>query len=825
MALNVSLFPSVTHVVPELRIGLSWAQLCSTLGPPRPYLEKASAPMFAPAEWLPGKTKGKSGVAAVHFGVLDLDHWHPDAIAGLIGALYGKGVGYYLASTWSNGAAGPEDCCARLLLPFSRPVLASEWPAFWGALNVEYAGGKADPKCKDIGRGYFFPSFPEGGNVHPFHDERTDGNSVPVDDLMARVGGSALAAYEDDSDEGASDTAASGGTDITRDQLRSLGLRLRGSSNVNRAETGRLLLLVLKGEPYAVSPNTPNPSTLPEGRNDTTFKLVGTICDNYPHAAPDKLSAHFRESVSKMGGEPTEEQIEDMVRRFQSSARAAHAALIEDAFGTGSGRRDPYTPSELQVFADRLEISMAQLRRRLVIQHGTTYYVFCNGDYTGYSEKEVPSAASRKLSPALTANVDTQKITPLGVRPKGAQELVMDYGIVAEGVYVDLTAQHGYYDEYSRKMIEAPCKIRVQAKYHEDVAQWLAVFAGPKHEKLLQWISVVTALREPCAALYLEGDPGTGKSLLALGLSKIWVDAEKGPTMLGELMGNFNESIVHCPLVFGDETAPVDTKGNVRTAELRELIQARTRPLTRKYKPNATIVGCIRVIMAANNTNLLQTSEHLTDADIQAIVDRIFYLPVQPSAAPYLSSLPHGVTKSWVDDRRIAEHAVWLSQNIAVPRTSRFLVAGETSELTRTLAIGTGLRARIGYWCISYLLDPDKLLQHPSVINLVRVSNGRLLVSSRAVVESWETYVKKDKDGTPQPMAVAKALSGLSSEITLRVTLPNGEKMNQKYRHVRPDLLLEWAQKTGYADKERLEMALKKIEEKQGRATPDRSLS
>lgn len=805
MPLNVSLFPTVTETRPDLRVGWSFRQLCAALGPPRTYVAKEAAPLYSPAEWLPGAGRGRLQVAAVHFGVLDLDHWTEDAVVELITRLHGRGLAYYLASTWSHGEKGKHDCCARLLVPFSRPVLATEWKRFWGALNDDVTQGRADPKCKDIGRGYYFPSYRDGGEP-PFHDENTSGTTVDVDALLSKVGGAATMPYFD---EEVVETVG-GGLDISIDKIRSVGQRLANTSNSpHRNKIGHALLRVVRGEAYAREPSDkpdPGQAHLPEGRNDTTFKLIATLCEMHPHASPERIASHFAKSVEAMGGEPSVEQIEDMVRRQQSGARTAHAHLIGEAFGT-SGRTEPYTTAELQTFADKLDIGLSRMQRRWIIQLGSSYYVFCAGKYWHCGESEISVASNRYLSPAITANVDTLKITSQGSRLKTPQELVQDYGAIAFGCKVDYTAQHDYFDEEQRIMIEAPCPIRVRAKHHPEIARWLELLAGDKHQRLLQWLAVATALREPCAALYLEGARGTGKSLLGYGVAKVWLVDR--PTTFDEALADYNEKLGSCPLVLADETVPVDSRGMIRTDKIREFIQARTRPYKRKYKPNATIDGCVRIIMAANNRNLLQTTEHLTKEDIDAIVERIFYLRVREEAKAYLNSLAPGVTTSWVEEDKIAEHVVWLAENTVVPRGKRFLVSGESSDLTRSLTVTTGLRASVCQWLIGYLLNPEKIRSR-AIGSLVKVSSGRLLVNAKVIVETWADYVIGDKN-VPRPMEVSRALAGFSQEITLRLETGAGVT-NQKFRHVEFDDLVEWAEQTGYADRERLETSLRVIE-------------
>lgn len=803
--LNVSFFASTTTTTPQLRVGISFPELCTFLGPPKSYLAKDAAPLYSPAEWLPGHTRGKEGIACIHFGVLDLDHWKPDDIPGLVEDLHRSRTAYYLASTWRNGEI-ENDLCARLLVPFSRPVLPSEWPRFWPAFNAAVARGRADDMCKDASRSYFFPSFCEGRHVEPFSDTNFLGTPVDVDAILARVGGAAVGNID------VAGVAPSASAAFTRESLKALAQSFIASKREHTKQIGFLLSRVVKGVPYAREPGTfgsliDDGVVLPEGRNDTTFKMIAKICEHFPHAEPQQIVDQFQPSTSLMGG-PDMHEILSMIERQQAGAKQAHAALIHRAIG----RFEPYTDAELQMLADKHEVSLSTLRSHWIIQKGKTFYVLRHDGYRRYSDSEIEVAAAVELAPAIRANVDTHKITQHGTRPKTAKELMYDYGTIAKEIIVDLTAQYSYFDEGSKSLVEAPCPVRVQAREHRDVAEWLHVFGGRNYERLCQWLAVLTALKEPCAALYLEGMPGTGKSLLAHGIARIW--ATKGPTRMAEVMGKWNDPLTKCPLVFADEKSPVDERGRVRTDDLREFIQARNRPLTRRFHDNATIVGCARIILAANNRNLLETTQHLTEADIAAIVERIFYLHANPEAKEYLVdvlSKDPDTAKRWVDGDAIAEHCLFLAETVKVPRTSRFLVAGQSSDLTKSLAVGTGLRASVAEWLVGYLLSPERFSKGPkagSLGKLVRVDRGRFLVLARALAEAWGEYVHSDHL-PPPTMAIAKALAGLTMNepVTLRVG-----KKNEKFRQVKLDLLVKWAEDTGFASKEDLDDALVKVE-------------
>lgn len=817
MGLNVTLSASKFVVEPDVRYGLTWEQLVELIGGHQAYPDKErDVPMFSPAQWMLGRTVGKEGVVAIHFGVIDLDDTPEDKLVELLANLE---CAYLFVTSWSHGSTeasklfekatkrkwkeATDDERAsfeadaktrtrgRLVFPFTRPAVPSEWPVLWDVLNEKITNGLGDTKTKDASRRYWFPSHPADPKKAPARILHA-GPPVDIDALLGDR--AARGTWNTDGATGDDAVGASGGLEVTREQLRTLAKRLHGSSTAARKVLGSALFAVIKGEEFAESGD----------RNDTLFKLVCEIVDRHPLADAGKIADHFVPSLSVMDTKNTRDDIVNMVERKQSGARQAHAQRIKEALG--EGRVDPYTNTELEGFVDDLNISSSALRHQWIIQRGKTFYVFSNGDYRVYSKDDINGGVLRDLAPAITAGVDLFEITQKGLRQKTPIELVRDYGSVASGgVIVDMMAKRARYDEPSKAFVEAPCPLRrITAQYHAPIERWLTLIAGAKADRLRYWLASLPRLDEPCAALYLEGAPRTGKTLLACGAARLWTTER--PTELDEALGTFNEALAKCPLVFGDEAVPTDARGKLRTEAIREFVQARVRPLKRKFMPNATLKGCIRLVLAANNKGLLHTTDNLTEHDIEALVERFFYLPVNPEAAAYLADVGPLETKRWLEEDMITEHIHWLYENVDVPRTGRFLVSGEASDLAADLATSTGLRASVCQWLVGYLNNPKKF-QATMLRDLVRVNAGRYLVNVRALAEAWDSYVDDDLR-RPKPTPISKALAGLSTEVTMRT-----EKGNAKYRSIRLDLLVEWAETIGYSDAEKISAALADLDE------------
>lgn len=771
---DLSLYHSLTNPTPYPHTCSSWEAVVECLGTHTPHFDKKLVTMFGAHTLLPGHDVSNEAVTSVTFGVLDLDKgWTEARILKVLASIEGA---FVFATSWSHG--GPDNLKGRLMFPFSRPVLPSEWPRLWHVLNDRYAEGAADPACKDLARRYFRPSYPEGA-AHPPEYIRQDGEPLDVDALLLEAPAGSHPASQD----------ASSGTNPNQGSLKALAERIRASKAPGAQSLSTAIRSVARGEPFASA-----------GERDTTlFKVCSKMVAYWPTLDIGKAAALFAPSLALMGDDaPTMAKAEEMLTRLQRNATNLRAGRISDAFG--SDRTTPYTTEELQAFAEASKVDPLTFRRHWVIQRGRTFYVFVNGAYKAYTEIDVSTAAVTQLAPAISAQIDPEKITPKGVTPKTPSELVLSYGTVASAVEIDMNAQTTHYDRARDVFVEAPCPIRVTAEFNSDVAMWLELLAGPKHHtRLLQWISALTRLDRPCAALYLHGPGGVGKTLIAHGLARVFTAGR--PTMLEEIFSDFNDGAMRCPLIFGDEIGPENTRHGELSSKLREVIQSHERVLKRKFMANATLKGSPRVLLAGNNTRLLDIREDLTPEDIQAIVERFFYLDVPKDEAgnaparAFLESLPAGTIQAWVQNDVIAKHALFLGETVEVPDTGRFLVSGQASELTRTIATSAGTRAAVCNWLVNFLLKPALITRNASVAHLIRVEDSKLLVNAKVIAENWDSYVLHDKNA-PSPTDVSKALAGLSPN---RVSKREGDKVVW-YRSVDLDNLVAWAESTGYAD-------------------------
>jgi len=329
--------------------------------------------------------------------------------------------------------------------------------------------------------------------------------------------------------------------------------------------------------------------------------------------------------------------------------------------------------------------------------------------------------------------------------------------------------------------------------------------AGPKHiDVLLDWISWATELDRPCTALFLQGAPGAGKSMFAKGLARIWTHGP--PSTMEQAFGNWTDAILRCPLVFADERVPKDARGNARTEDIREFIQQESRPLKRRFCPDAVMKGATRTVIAANNRNLLHSHDvSLTPHDIQAIADRIVLIPVGAESATYLKRLGWNGTAQWVTGDRIAEHCLWIIENRQRnPNPPRFLVQGSNANLHMDIAFGTSIGSAVAHWLVSFLEDPSRLwagktMTHSAfgITYSADVSQGYspgIVVSAQTMADNWETYRTNVRPEKATLRAIGLSLQALS-EGRVTWTFPGGIK--RQCARVPLANLIQWGDDNG----------------------------
>lgn len=774
----------------------TWGGLTEWLSTHRPFpppRDKLDCPALSPAEWPEGESRSKSTVRRIWFAVFDFDKIPQTDIDHVLDLAQGLATIFY--TTWNhpkryrlNGSWS-----FRLLVPFSRPVDPAEWPALWKRLHHRFAC-LADEACKDSSRIYFLPCARDPDDPEHF-SLSTSGEALDVDQLLANPVKTAPPPPQK--------------TLVDKQDLFELAKRLKRRRHDQPKQVAKIILNGIDG----------NPMGSPGDRDNNLFLTACLLAEEFPHADPAAMVLPFARAFQTMAtlsprDHPTLEQFAEKIARKQAQvleqrqkeAEQAKKALTGAILRAFAGTRDtPYTEDELNGFAQAANVTRTQFQHHWVIQVGAQFYFYLNGTYKGpYPTDSARSAAPDVLAPAHTAKVDCFKMTIQGnLRQKTMPELILDYGQVALNTTADLSAQTTYFDPSTSTVVEATCPLRdLEPRRDTMIEEWLTLLGGDSADLLFDWLASITRLTEPLAAIYLNGVPGSGKTLLATGLSRLWT--RDGPTDLEQIMGGgFNEALTSCPLVLADEQLPESFYRGNSTGELRQLIQARSFTLRRKHIKSSRLRGCLRLMICANNARLLETREDLSSSDVEAIIERFLYLHADHKACSFLKTLGREQIRSFVEKDRIARFALYLAETRKVVQTGRFLVSGRDSALQRTLTTADRFASAICHWCVDYLLDPGKIDTMGTLG--VRIQNNRLLVTAHTLATYWEMYSTNIK-----PPVVRKISQGLGRICDGKIQRKDANSKRTHYWPIKTENLKTWADEHGYCTAEQIDAALAK---------------
>lgn len=693
-------------------------------------------PLFSPCEF-DGTGKGAESAVRVWFGVLDLDSLDATALTALLQKA--DRFDAFAYSTHSHSAEKPK---ARLCIRWSRPASASEYAAVWRALAADFPG--SDAQCKDAGRFYYLPSAPEGAQAAAWRSSGREAWDVD-----------AVRAPEAAPDPGAHDTLHVGA-------LLRWAKRARNSKAAEARAIGEIAVAGLSG--HAMAPDKGGT------RDATLFRLACSLASEFPTTDPQALAAEFEPSCSHWtdcARDPVL-NLREKIERKQREVRAARGTAGEALSGRQTEnlaialrRRHPYTPEEL---AEYSAAHALPLSRRWLVALDDSVWAQIDGSYVGpWRGLAAGPAVAQALAPASSAGVSLYAYDAKGnLALRQTSDLVQSYGVALDDVEADLTAKRAVLDPVRRVLVQAPCPLRdLEPEYNPEIAEWLELLApGTKHESLLNWLAAVTRLEVAAPALYLYGASGAGKNLLAYGLARLW---SSSPSSLAAALDGFNDDLLRCPLVYGDERIP-DRNGVPRTEELRELVTRQEHSINRKHVRRFVAKGACRVVLSANKPNLTARNAELSADDVKALGDRLVSVKVPAAAADWLAQRG-GVafTASWVRDSGIAQHALWLRETRAAVPGTRLAVPSDSAELVAALRVGSGLRWQTLYWICSWLRDPAVHARattgrEPAAL----LDAGGLWVSYARLAESWTHYLPGERQ--PSVERVAHAIQDMARE-------------------------------------------------------------
>jgi len=743
--LRVSLFPSLEdpHVRP---LETDWGGIAEELTSKRIVTDdKKAVPLFSPAEFREDY-RTKKNVERVHFLVLDYDALD---LAGAIASM--ERIASYrriLYSTHRHDPREPNGQRFRALVAIDRPVLGREWPSFWSAARADLAP-LSDRKDSDASRAYFLPSCPADRAEFAFAESH-DGAVIEVSRYIGA-----------DVPEAPTD----GVFPVTPEYLRKLGTSLSKRKSLGDSQIGEILLLVAQGLPYAT-----------EGeRDDVTWRLCVRLAKEIPEANAESLGAVFAASLSLMGAEaPTPAMVVEKFSRARTqNAERSHAAedwrkarIRSIFFGS---REEPYTDAEIATWGIRSDEWLLTFEKEL--------FVAFDGSYVGPLVR-AHEEALQWLAPAPFSIVRLREDGTIVYRT--LKEMLVEQGKQITKRVVWIGGQgNTRYDRDTDTLHTFACPLRsLEPAYDANVDAFLAGIARSSKSKLETWLAACIDPEIALPMLWLMGDPGVGKSLLAAGVARLWT--KDGPGDAHAALGTeYQDALLRCPLLLADEHLPRDFRGHVVTEKIRSLLTSPTHHVNKKYGMQGRVTGMVRLIAATNAGALSGLSLALKPEDFSAIAERI--LMIRCKGSPRIAS---DLAASFVKDDRIARHVLWLASKYARSTTDRFAVTGDAEDLVTELFVQSEWRAEVLEWIFLALADPQRHFmkwKYPAIV----AKDGVVYIRRKDIGKCWSDYYNDKLDAAQQRKAAAAARD-----------LINGGRMKfkgNKYTSVDPKMLEAYA--------------------------------
>lgn len=742
---------------------------------------KQAANLFYFGEMSPSG-RGKSYVQGVYGATLDIDNASQAQQEAALAIL--EPYHYHAYSTHKSGASAAGGARRiRILIPFAQPLLmestgsgpnyqrlSAQYNKIWFHLHG-LIGEIADPKAKDCARLNYFPS--------------------TFDPDLAWTHQNIGSVFFDWSQVDFRAPSKQRGEKVTQSQAQASTKALRAWFN---APTGRLTKdsdefsgalveasakLVAAGEPYAAQDS---------GRRHNMMRhLTWCIAAQFPDTDSDCVRDLFETSIDSM--EQTHDTppptIDAVVQAFETAVQKVREAqtkgVLEKAQESRENKKlvdehlpennkyDKYNSEELnQLMGFCGAKDLDELGSRWIVQHKNLYFVLTLKGYKGpFTAQSLQVAASKFLSRAPEIML-YKSVSGGGTAPTSTNELTVRYGTHAEILDYNMVDQVSTLSTLPRdpdtlKLSVAMYPHRfLEPVYHEKVNKWLWLMGGERnYDRLVDWMAVATDLSQPICALYFTGPKHVGKTLMAHGLSAVWSPTRTPAKAENVIGGQFQDELLECPIIFADEQMPTTRARIGATAQIRELIGSRSITINQKGIKPLTARGCVRLILAANDRNMIKDRGAKTREAVEALAERVLLISLKEEVREYLYSLTQA-DRNLMLEKWIGEHALWLKENHHVDHDPSERLIVPAGDQPITYLMGASIENRnVYHWLGSYLMNPEKYEQACSDDGLILRTEKGLFVQPKALYLHWDLYLKTKAD-TPEVNDIRDSLNVMS---------------------------------------------------------------
>ncbi len=447
-------------------------------------------------------------------------------------------------------------------------------------------------------------------------------------------------------------------------------------------------------------------------RNDTIMMFLGKVIPvllrKTPYVTPEHVYALFFGPVSAL------EQDQDWFSHLWNAIMSIWPVEVEkiNEERTEKANKESEALSDIEEMArgmkewckhpdlDDDELKLDFVRRHILASNPRPDYFYVMGRDGCYSPFPItqPDLIPRIRTTFLNNIIETtelgqngkmQDVTATSIRnaystPIRAIEMVPQ--LECDGMIDDM--------DKTNPVLKLPMYRRnkdLEPEYNEDVDEWLVLFFGQHYDEGCNWIANALAFEEgPTCALSIAAPPGIGKKLLTEGLSEC---LETPITATGADIGDWTDALGKTPFLCINESWPTD-RGSKAPFELFKSLTAGDKiTIKERFKPNVQVINPMRVIMTANNHDMVRTllsGKEMSPDDKKAVGERLLHFDLGQDAAAHLEELGGNAFTGkpgarWIagiiepSNFIVAKHFMWLYSQREVEAGSfrgRYLVAG-----------------------------------------------------------------------------------------------------------------------------------------------------
>lgn len=485
------------------------------------------------------------------------------------------------------------------------------------------------------------------------------------------------------------------------------------------------------------------PLAAPGDRDNALLRAVGTVVAALGHeATPAAVYAVVLPTVEAMRapGAPDPDGAPRPGKLWAKCLEICARDYARRAAANGGPPTDPPPPPPGT--PTPADLAAAEGIGPAIVLAGGRYYV-----RRAEANTYAPGVSAVGLGAALRDHQPTLPRYRNGTTLHPAPYLLDRFGVEAGSV----EARYGHpavtYDPDTTALTLPGATLRpVEPRYDPQIDAWLALLGGEHADRLLNWLATVHRLDTPTAALYLQGGPGGGKTLLAASVAALWGTA---PIPFERATARFNDALLASPVVALSEGLSWTGDGRKRaaTAAFRSLLADGRHTVEIKHGASLTLHGHPRLLIGANNAEALPIGTATSD-DLRAIYERILHIPVPDEAGAYVRSLDPETVATWpTPGGPFAAHAAHLRATRPAPTSGRYLVAGVPTDYHRGLQLRSGINTAV-LQAVGEALAPSSGRPHTAVAHVAPLDEGATQLAAWVNVAglhgAWTRLVQED---------------------------------------------------------------------------------